>query len=118
MTKPKNCITVAAAKTLQKNWNTTRAVDIAKAMGSKDCCAITFNIDQLQEFINYVKDESAKQGIDNPGIRVYFAAYNDKESTKATVFLNATESDDGNSDNNYGIDPLNMGNGGFPPKAY
>jgi len=37
---------------------------------------------------------------------------------KATLFLNATESDDGNSANNYGIDPLNMGNGGFPLKAY
>jgi len=34
------------------------------------------------------------------------------------VFLNDTESDDGNSANNYGIDPLNMGNGGLPPKVY
>ena len=37
---------------------------------------------------------------------------------KTTVFLNATESDDGNSVNNYGIDPLNFGSGGFPPKSY
>ncbi len=118
MGKPKNCITVTEAKTLQNNWNDTRAIDIEKAMDSKDVCAVTFNIDQLQEFITYVKTESAKQGIDNPGIRVYFAAYNDKESTKATVFLNATESDDGNSANNYGIDPLNRTNGGWPPNAY
>ncbi len=118
MGKPKNCITVTEAKALQKNWNDTRAIEIERATGSKDVCAVTFNIDQLQEFINYVKAESAKQKIDNPGIRVYFAAYNDKESTKATVFLNATESDDGNSANNYGIDPLNFGSGGFPPKSY
>lgn len=118
MGRPKNCITVTAAKTLQNNWNTTRAVDIEKAMGTKDVCAVTFNIDQLQEFITYVKTESAKQGIDNPGIRVYFAAYNDKESNKATVFLNATKSDDGNSANNYGIDPMNVGTGGWPPNAY
>ena len=118
MGKPKNCITVTEAKALQNNWNTTRAVEIERATGSKDVCAVTFNIEQLQEFINYVKAESTKQKIDNPGIRVYFAAYNDKESTKATVFLNATESDDGNSANNYGIDPLNFGGGGWPPNAY
>jgi len=31
-----------------------------------------------------------------------------KQQHKTTVFLNATESDDGNSANNYGIDPLNL----------
>ena len=50
MSKPTNCITVTEAKELQKNWNDTRAVDIERAMGSKDCCAVTFNINQLQEF--------------------------------------------------------------------
>ena len=118
MGRPTNCITVTEAKALQKNWNTTRAIDIAKAMGSEDVCSVTFNIDQLQEFIDYVKTESTKQGISSPGIRVYFAAYSNKKSTKATVFLNATESDDGNAANNYGIDPLNLGNDKWPPKAY
>jgi len=118
MGRPTNCITVTEAKALQNNWNTTRAIDIEKATGSKDVCAVTFNIDQLQEFIDYVKTESAKQGISSPGIRVYFAAYNNKKSTKATVFLNATESDDGNATNNYGIDPLNLGQNEWPPRAY
>jgi len=36
----------------------------------------------------------------------------------AIVSLNATESDDGNSANNYGIDPLNKGTGGYPLRAY
>ena len=40
------------------------------------------------------------------------------QQQKATVFLNATESDDGNSANNYGIDPLNLGLGGWPPNAF
>jgi hypothetical protein len=118
MEKPKNCITPEAAKVLQNNWNDTRAKYIEKGLGTKDVCAVTFNIDQLQQFIDYVKAESTKQGIDNPGIRVYFAAYNDKESNKATVFLNATESDDGNSANNYEIDPLNLGQNEWPPQAY
>ena len=43
-------------------------------MGVKDVNAVTFNIDQLQEFIDYVKSESAKQRIANLGIRVCFAA--------------------------------------------
>ncbi len=118
MIKPSNCISVAEAKTLQANWNDNQAKDIEREMGSKDVCAVTFNIDQLQQFINYVKSESAKQRIDNPGIRVYFAAYDSEKDDKATVFLNATESDDGNSANNYGIDPLNRGGNGWPPNAY
>ncbi|MFT4801333.1 MAG: hypothetical protein ACI93N_001104 [Flavobacteriaceae bacterium] len=118
MGRPKNCITVTEAKALQKQWNDTRAVDIERATGTKDVCAVTFNIDQLQEFIDYVKAESTKQSIDAPGIRVYFAAKDSKSGGKATVFLNATESDDGNSANNYNIDPLNKGGNGWPPNAY
>ncbi len=41
-----------------------------------------------------------------------------KKDNKATVFLNATESDDGNSANNYGVDPLNLGGGLWPPYNY
>ena len=118
MGRPKNCITVTEAKALQKNWNDTRATYIKAAMGASDVCAVTFNIDQLQEFIDYVKSESVTKGIDQPGIRVYFAAKDNKDGGKATVFLNATESDDGDSDNNYGIDPFNRGSGGWPPHAY
>ena len=118
MSKPKDCITVPEAKTLQAKWNNNQAKDIEKAMGSEDVCAVTFNIDQLQEFIDYVKTESAAKGIDKPGIRVYFAAYDNAVSDKATVFLNATENDGGNSANNYNIEPLNVGNGGYPPKTY
>ena len=118
MSKPKNCIPVDEAKALQKNWNNNQAKDIESAMGSKDVIAVTFNIDQLQEFIDYVKAESTNQGINNPGIRVYLAANNSFSSKKATVFFTATEDDGGNSDNNYNIDPLNAGNGGYPPTSY
>jgi len=118
MSKPTNCISVTKAKELQNNWNTTRAKDIEKAMGSKDVIAVTFNIDQLQQYIDYVKSESAKQGIEKPGIRVYLAAYNNSESDKATVFFNPTEDDTGNSKNNYKVEPLNVGQGGWPPMAY
>jgi len=118
MSKPKDCISVSDAQSLQKNWNDNQAKDIEKAMGSKDVIAVTFNIDQLQEYIDYVKAESKTQGFNAPGIRVYLAAKNSLNGGKATVFFNATEDDGGNSKNNYGIDPLNGGGAGWPPNAY
>jgi len=118
MERPLNCITITEAKELQKNWNSTRAKYLEKRMGTKDICAVTFNIDQLQGFIDYVKAESTTKGIENPGLRVYFAAYDNKESNKATVFLSATNSDKGNAANNYEIDPMNFGQSEWPPKAY
>lgn len=118
MLKPKNCIPVVDAQALQKNWNDNQAIDIEKARGTQDVIAVTFNIDQLQEFINYVKAESKTEGINSPGIRVYFAAKDSLNGGNATVFFTASENDGGNSKNNYNIDPLNLGNGGYPPKAY
>jgi hypothetical protein len=118
MPKPSTCIPVSEAEKLQKKWMDTRAKDIERAQQREEVCAVTFNIDQLQEYINYVKEESANQEIASPAIRVYFAAYDDATSNKATVFLCAAEGVDGNSKTNYNIEPLNKGNGGWPPKAY
>ncbi len=118
MSKPKDCITVPEAQTLQANWNNNQAEDIESVRGTKDVIAVTFNIDQLQQFIDYVNTESTKQSIDKPGIRVYFAAKGSSEGGNATAFLTATDSDDGDSANNYKIAPLNRGNGGYPPSVY
>ena len=86
MSKPTVCIPVLEAKALQARWMTTRTVDIENTQRSKDTCAVTFNIDQLQQFIDYVKEESQSQGILNPGIRVYFAANDSALSDKPSVF--------------------------------
>ena len=118
MSTPKDCIPVADAKVLQANWNNNQAKDIEKERGSKDVIAVTFNIDQLQEFIDYVKAGSKTEGINNPGIRVYFAAKDSVNGGNATAFFTATESDNGDSDNNYKLLPLNKGNGGYPPRSY
>ncbi len=118
MSKPKNCISVQDAKDLQSNWMSTRAVNIERSGNQQDTCSVTFNIDDLEEYIGYVREQSEKQGIKEPGIRVYFAAYNDEKSDRATVFFCPTESEDGDSDNNYEIDPFNLGGGGWPPRSY
>lgn len=118
MAKPAKCISVAAARKLQDNWKATRAVEIEKAMGSIDTREFVYSVEELQEFLDYVKSESLKQGIATPGVRIYFAAYDSAASRKATIFLAPTEGNLDSSDNNYSIDPLNMNNGGWPPKNY
>ena len=119
MGKPTNCITVQQAKDLQANWVNTREPAITQARGGKqDTREVVFNIADLEEFLDYVKDESAKRGIAKPGVRLYFGAYNNVNSDYATVFLSATMTDDKYADNNYDIEPYNTITAGFPPTNY
>lgn len=118
MKKPAKCISVQAARVLQDNWAETRKPAIDKALGYEDAREVFYTIEELEEFLNYVKVESEKQGISKAGIRIYLAAYNNDSSNKATVFLAPTMSDDKNSNNNYTIDPFNEGQSGWPPKNY
>ncbi|MFT5103239.1 MAG: hypothetical protein ACI86C_000891 [Candidatus Latescibacterota bacterium] len=118
MAKPKNCISVEKARELQNNWISTRAVHLEKGQGALDHREVMFSLADLEEYLEYVKSESAKQGIDSPGIRVYFAAYDHDDSDKATVFLAPAKGTDVNADNNYQIDSFNWGVGGLPPNNY
>jgi hypothetical protein len=118
MAKPPKCITVAEAKQLQDNWKSTRAVDIENAMGTQDTREFFYTVDELQAYLDYVKEQSAAQSIPKPGIRIYFAAYDNDSSDKATVFLAPTKGPTMSSENNYTIDPFNRGNGGWPPNNY
>lgn len=118
MKKPAKCITTEAARTLQDNWVDTRKEPIDRALGFEDAREVFYTVAELEEFLSYVKEESEKQGISNPGIRIYFGAYNNSDSNKATVFLAPTVSDDKNSENNYKIESLNEGQLGWPPKNY
>jgi hypothetical protein len=118
MGNPANCISVATAKQLQKNWNDTRAREIDQAQGSQDTFEFTFDIDELQEYIDYVKEEAKKQQLGSVGLRLFFAAYDDSKSKKATIFLCPSASNDANSNNLYSIDPFNNNTGGWPPKRY
>ncbi|MCR9181804.1 MAG: hypothetical protein NXH73_02660 [Flavobacteriaceae bacterium] len=118
MSKPTKCVSVQTARDLQNNWVATRQPEIDRALGYTDAREVFYSVEELEEFLNYVKSESKKQGITNPGIRIYFGAYNDVKSNKATLFLAPTTGDDKNSDNNYSIEALNDGTQGWPPKNY
>ncbi len=118
MGKPAKCISENEARTLQNNWVNTREPTLTRELGEQDCREVLFSLEELQEYLNYVKDESDRQGITNPGIRVYFGAYDDSNSNKATVFLAPTKAITDGSDNNYNIDAYNRGVNGNPPTSY
>lgn len=117
MAKPQKCISVQKAKELYTNWQNSRAASLS-IQGEADACEFTYSVAEMQEFLDYVKEESEKQDVKDPGIRIYFAAYNDANSNKATVFLAPTLGSDSDSDNNYNLDPFNWGQGGWPPNIY
>lgn len=115
MPTPSKCITVAEAKELQDNWIATRAVQIERGLGSQDTREFLFSVAELREFLDYV---TAGSTTPNPGIRIYFAAYDNDTSDKATVFLAPTNGASQDSENNYNLKPLNRGIHGWPPKNY
>ncbi|MBQ4821028.1 hypothetical protein [Aquimarina sp. MMG016] len=128
--KPKKCISIEEAKELQKSWCDTRTPEIDKCIGFEDTREFWWSVEDLQDYLKYVKKMSRKQGIENPGIRMYYGAY-PKEKCKmnrgyATLFLAPTGAPvggvgkDGIDDapNNYDIEPLNFGTSGRPPRNY
>ena len=127
MERPTKCITVKKAKEMQDNWVNSRAIAIEGALGYEDTREFVFSISELQEYLDYVREKSREQGINNPGIRIYLASYpsTDGDKSLSTVFLSPTKggsfafnTEDGEDDNNYDIDPLNDANSGMPPKDY
>ncbi|MFT4849223.1 MAG: hypothetical protein ACI83B_001761 [Sediminicola sp.] len=118
MAKPIKCISELEARQLQKNWIDTRAKDIDKAMDEEDARSVFYSVAELEEYLKYVKSESTKQGVSDPGVRIYFAAYNDAKSKKATAFLAPTKGDTKTSDTNYEIEAYNRGSDGWPPNNY
>ena len=92
--KPNKCISIEEAKELEKNWCDTRQGAIDKCMTFEDSREFWWSLEELQEYLNYVREESNKQRIVNPGIRVYLGAYSKKKCKDgkgySTIFLSAT----------------------------
>lgn len=120
MAKPDKCISVQQARDLHDNWVSTREGSItAMRNGTQDTREFLWSVSELEEYLEYVKSESKKQGFNSPGIRVYLGAYNDNQSTNATVFFAPTEdAASAGAKNNYNIDAYNLGTAGWPPKNY
>lgn len=128
MEKPKKCISVEEARKEQDEWVKTRGREIARGQGYEDTREFWYSLDELQEYLDYVREKSKEQGVEKPGIRFYLGAYPRTNAKKSysTIFLSPTKgatgeteiSEEGSDPNNYEIDPLNQTHGGFPPTIY
>ena len=93
-------------------------------------CSSWYSLEDLEGYINYVKQEAAKKKVSVDGIRFYFGVYpeNAKDKSKAgqnTLFMCPTKScksfsedddEDGNSEDITDIFAMNFGDNGNPPK--
>lgn len=135
--RPTQLITRKFAKELHLNFMKYRAGIIAKYIEKEDANAIWFSVEELENYIHYIKSKGEKTGYDVNGIRIYFGVYPDekKYAEKAglmTVFLQATgkkiktapkegevhtlalHMEIGEGDVS-GIEPMNYGSIGRPP---
>ena len=128
MEKPKKCISVEEARKEQDEWVNTRGKEIQRGQGYEDTREFWYSVDELQEYLDYVKEKSKEQGVEKPGIRFYLGAYPKTKEKKSytTMFLSPTKEASGDTatsgedsdPNNYEIEPMNITHGGYPPKDY
>ncbi|MGY5850568.1 hypothetical protein [Salegentibacter sp. F14] len=128
METPKKCISVEDARKEQDEWVRTRGREIQRGQGYEDTREFWYSLDELQEYLDYVREKSKEQGVEKPGIRFYLGAYPKTKNEKGytTMFLAPTKEAGGDQEstqedsdpNNYEIEPMNMTHGGYPPTNY
>lgn len=132
--KPSQLITKEFARQLNSNYNNKRASLVAGKEEKEDANAIWYSLEELENYIHYIKTNGAKNGYNVDGIRFYFGVYPDdeKHGEKAgltTLFLVPTGKKAENntqvqsfalmkeaaSSDIESLDPMNYGNIGRPP---
>lgn len=127
MEKPAKCISVEQAREQQAEWVNTRGKEIERGGKFKDTRDFWYSLDELQEYLDYVREKSNEQGVEKPGIRFFLGAYpSSRNKGYSTLFLSATKEKDTSKEseeeekdpNNYEIDPYNTIGTGWPPSTY
>lgn len=134
--KPNQLITKEFAKELNVNYNKKKAGLTAKLAQKEDANAIWYSLEELENYIHYIKTQGAEEGYVVDGIRFYFGVYPEdkKHGEKAgltTLFLVPTGKkpatttvakvqsfalvQEQNSSDIQSISPMNYGNIGRPP---
>ena len=90
--KPSQLITKEFARQLNVNYNNKRASLRALKDEKEDANAIWYSLEELENYIHYIKTNGAKDGYNVDGIRFYFGVYpnDEKHGEKAgltTLFL-------------------------------
>jgi len=132
MKKPNNLITKERAIELCKAHDTKHAA-ISRAINAQDNRSTWYSLEELKEYIAYIEAQGREKGYNVEGIRFYVGSYpeNDRVSGKSnstTIFLAPTGtkanqrkamtvSQESSSPDITEIDPLNMGQTGWPPHA-
>ena len=125
---PTDLITNAEADALEENYknkyqNLPEIIASNNGVMPQDVRDIWFDLETLQNYLNFVKEESDNLEYENPGIRVYFGAKKTDGKLKNTVFFTPTNREttrqgDDENNNSYKIKSLNYGNAGMPPKEF
>lgn len=138
--EPTQLINNDLAKDLSARYSERRSGLILADIGKEDASAVWYSIEELENYINYVKREGTEKGIDVNGIRFYMGVYPDdstvykEKAGLTTIFLAPTKKRDtlfnktkkvartAQSMEEKNIDvteiqPLNYGGIGHPPKV-
>ena len=139
--EPTQLITNNIATDLSGRYIEKRSGLILADIGKEDASAVWYSIEELENYINYVKCQGTEKGIDVTGVRFYMGVYpNDsivykEKAGLTTIFLSPTKKrtadlnanrklersarDEQSSEENVDateIQPLNYGGIGHPPK--
>jgi hypothetical protein len=119
-------ITLEKGKELNLNYNTQTPLRLT-ANGADDANAVWYSLEDLENYINYIKNEGVQKGYTVDGIRFYIGKYSAAEANGragyTTIFLSPTGSPVGQTNSTSQgskdittIKPLNFGSMGNPPK--
>ncbi|SDX60250.1 hypothetical protein SAMN05444411_10726 [Lutibacter oricola] len=122
--KPNGLITNKQADKLEEAYKANQHKAINNFLSQNginviDNREVWFSLEELENYIEYVKQESKKQNLEDLGIRVYFGAkMNEKKEMKSTIFFYPTHNSAtraaAENFNSYGIQGLNYGSSGDP----
>lgn len=93
--KPKKCISVKEAKELQKNYVDKIEKTLKKELGCEECREFWWSLEEIEEYITYVKSEAKEKEYENLGLRFYLGHYGKKtkhHDDQMTMFIAPTGS--------------------------
>ncbi|WP_336128854.1 hypothetical protein [Mesoflavibacter sp. CH_XMU1422-2] len=115
MPKPQGIISAQEAQTLNDNWTNLRAKANEAAVGQPDNRSSWYSLDDMQNFLDYIKENSDNVN----GVRFYLGVEITKEDLKGmtTIFMVPTEEKDGKNIDIEGAEGMDRGLRGDPPPA-